>query len=161
MHTALAPLHAIFVMNTRLFAFCLEEMTDEIARSRVSPNTNHAYFLACHLVDARYFLGRMLGYTRSSPLADALESAQSIDDLAEPPPLSELLDVWQVLSDELGQHLTTLSDDALTAKAPQDFPLPDNRMLGAIAFLLQHESFHLGQMALLRKAAGLSPMRYS
>jgi hypothetical protein len=36
----------------------------------------------------------------------------------------------------------------------------DRTLLGALAFLAQHESYHVGQLALLRKYAGLPAMRY-
>jgi uncharacterized damage-inducible protein DinB len=34
-------------------------------------------------------------------------------------------------------------------------------MLGALTFLVQHDSYHIGQLALLRKHAGLPAMRYT
>jgi uncharacterized damage-inducible protein DinB len=33
-------------------------------------------------------------------------------------------------------------------------------VLGALTFLVQHDSYHLGQLSLLRKWAGLPAMRY-
>ena len=34
-------------------------------------------------------------------------------------------------------------------------------MLGALTFLVQHDSYHLGQLTFLRKLAGLPAMRYT
>ena len=38
--------------------------------------------------------------------------------------------------------------------------LSDTTFAGAITFLAQHESYHVGQLALLRKGLGLGPMSY-
>jgi uncharacterized damage-inducible protein DinB len=37
----------------------------------------------------------------------------------------------------------------------------DGSVLGAVAFLAQHESYHMGQLGLLRKALGYPPMSYT
>jgi hypothetical protein len=41
------------------------------------------------------------------------------------------------------------------------FPIGDATVLGLIAFMVQHDSYHIGQLALLRKHYGLPAMRYS
>lgn len=47
----------------------------------------------------------------------------------------------------------------LDEPAPQRYPGGDPSVLGALAFLVQHDSYHLGQLALLRRAHGLPAMR--
>lgn len=54
-----------------------------------------------------------------------------------------------------------ISDAELLEPSGQKFPNADRTRLGAVAFLLQHEAYHIGQVALLRKAFGLGPMRYT
>jgi uncharacterized damage-inducible protein DinB len=48
----------------------------------------------------------------------------------------------------------------LDAEAPYQFPISDPSVLGMTAFLVQHESYHIGQMAFLRKQLGLEAMAY-
>ncbi|HEX9723580.1 MAG TPA: hypothetical protein VGC53_04790 [Vicinamibacteria bacterium] len=44
----------------------------------------------------------------------------------------------------------------------QPFPIEDGKsLLGCITFLLEHEAFHIGQIALLRRYLGLGAMKYS
>ena len=41
------------------------------------------------------------------------------------------------------------------------FPLGDSTRLGLIAFLVQHDSYHLGQIAFLRRQLGKPAMSYA
>jgi hypothetical protein len=41
------------------------------------------------------------------------------------------------------------------------FPIEDASRLGLLAFLVQHDSYHIGQLSWLRKYAGLPAMKYS
>ena len=52
--------------------------------------------------------------------------------------------------------------DAATLKGPPPFrfSIADATLLGGIAFLTQHDSYHIGQLALLRKHWGLGAMSY-
>jgi uncharacterized damage-inducible protein DinB len=43
----------------------------------------------------------------------------------------------------------------------QALPGADGTVLGALAFLAQHESYHVGQVALLRRQLGLPAMSYA
>ena len=47
--------------------------------------------------------------------------------------------------------------ELLNESSPQRFPIADSTRLGAIAFLAQHESYHVGQLALLARQANGSP----
>jgi uncharacterized damage-inducible protein DinB len=51
---------------------------------------------------------------------------------------------------------------AVDSDAPvtTQFPMPNATVLGVLTFLVQHESYHIGQLALFRKCAGLPAMSY-
>ena len=40
-------------------------------------------------------------------------------------------------------------------------PLEDSSVLGLLGFMVQHDSYHVGQLSMLRKHAGLPAMSYS
>ena len=67
---------------------------------------------------------------------------------------------WREVSDVLVERFGELSDLELKERAPVEFPVGDGTVLGGIAFLLQHESFHIGQLAFLRKMLGHGSMSY-
>ena len=65
-----------------------------------------------------------------------------------------------------GEHasLLTFACSAVDLAAPAPWQAPgvdDKTMLGLLAFLAQHDSYHVGQMAILRKAVGLQAMSYN
>jgi len=156
-----APLAEILRLNTRLFRNCLDGLTEVQAHARPSPTTNSAAFVAAHVADARFFLLRVLGAADPpSPLARYLEGARSIEELERCPPLAETLAAWTEASHALRDRLAEITAAELDAEHPVRFPVADRTVLGALAFLAQHDSYHVGQLALLRKHAGLPAMRY-
>jgi len=160
MEPRLHALAEIFRLNRRLILNCFDGMSEEQSRHRAGGTTNSAQFLLAHLIDVRHFLLQALGGRAENPVAAALASAGGIDEVAELPPVAELLDGWSAISDALEDALESTSGSALDHPAAQRFPVEDATLLGEIAFLAQHESYHLGQIAMLRRVVGLPAMRY-
>ncbi len=160
MHPQIAPLCEIATLNSRLFLNALEEVTDEQARQRPAGVANSMVFVALHLLDARCYLARMLGAEASHPYEKELEAVQSIDEMQEFPALEDVRAAWREASSSLDRALRELTAERLIEKAPAEFPVEDRSTLGGVAFLLQHESFHIGQLALLRRQVGLGSMGY-
>lgn len=154
------PLDATLRLNTRLFLNCLDGLDDATGNARPNEHTNSIGFIAAHLVDARHLLARVLGIEAPPPYGGVLEMARSIDDVASVPTLAETRTVWRAISDRVAGGLARLESDALDAPAPQRYPIDDRSVLGAIAFLTQHDAYHIGQLALLRKFHGAPAMRY-
>jgi hypothetical protein len=71
----------------------------------------------------------------------------------------------------LEERFAALTEAELSARAPHQFPVADESVLGMIALMVQHDSYHVGQLALLsyhvgqlallRKHYGLAAMRYA
>ena len=147
-------------LNTRLFLNCLEGVDDELAARRPGPQTNGMGFLALHLLDARTHLGSVIGAEAGHPFAALLEGVRGIDELDRLPPLDEVRSAWERVSAAVADRLAELTEEEVLRPSPGDYPVEDATVLGAVAFLLQHDSYHVGQLALLRKHFGLGAMRY-
>jgi uncharacterized damage-inducible protein DinB len=160
MDPRLLPLAEIFRLNTRLLHNCLDGLTEEQARARPTAATNSAAFVAAHVADTRFAIVGWLGGTVENPLAADLAGARGIEDLPSLPPLDTIRAAWDAASAALALHLATVAPEALDGPSPQRFPGAGPTLLGALAFLAQHDSYHVGQLALLRKYAGLPAMRY-
>lgn len=163
MEPRVIPLHATLKLNTRLFLNCLDRVSDETARTRSDEKTNSIAYIALHMHDARHYLGKYLGTEEPNPFKEITEPAQSIDDITIYPSLAEMRTAWMEISLVLEQRLTELTDEEIDRLSPQDapvFPVDDKSILGGVAFLLQHEAFHIGQMALLRKQLGHPAMSW-
>lgn len=154
------PLHATLRLNTRLLLNCLDGLDDAVGDTRPNERTNSIGFIAAHLVDARHLLARVIGLDAAPPYGGALEAARGIEDVAVVPRLSDTRPVWREISARVEGALLQLGSDALDAPAPQRYPIDDRSVLGAIAFLMQHDGYHIGQLALIRKFLGAPAMRY-
>ncbi len=139
MTAAVTPFARLFALNTDLLLNATDDVTDDEAVRRVLPRTNTIAFLVAHLTDMRHYLASVAGHPTVNPLAPLLERAKSEDDVVAWPPLEMLRGQWTAV----GGHLAAL--------------LPS---LGGIAFAVEHESYHLGQIAMLRRGLGHPAMSY-
>jgi len=163
MDPRIAPLADILRMNTRLFRNCLDGLTDEQATVRPSGTTNNAAYVAVHVVEARSFLLKMLGGGQAGPIWPELEGARSVEQVKKWPPLTEIRDAWTRVSHALRDRLAVMTAAEIEARVESPFPLPvmDPSALGLLTFFVQHDSYHIGQLAMLRKHAGLPAMQYA
>ena len=160
MHPTLAPLADLFRLNTKLFRNSLASLDEVDATARPNEHTNSAAFIGGHLVETRAWMGRYLGLDTTSPFGGVLEHATSLDQIKVFPKLVEIRPEWEILSEAVSARLDQLTEDQLAGPGAPKFPGVAPTVLGGIAFLLQHESYHIGQLAYLRKYLGLPPMSY-
>ena len=162
MDPRIVPLSQILRLNTRLLRNCLAGMTDEAAGVRLSPATNNAAYIAAHCSDARFYLLRLVGVELANPLTPYMGKARSIDDIAQLPPLDVIRESWTTASHALRDRLAAMSPAEVDAEVPNAPPFPgsDKSVLSLLTFLVQHESYHIGQLAILRKYVGLPAPTY-
>jgi uncharacterized damage-inducible protein DinB len=161
MDQQIAPLAALFGLNTDLLLNCLDDVSDSEARECLAGGGNSLAFLAAHLTDTRHFLVSRLGIPLPNPLERYLAEARSISDVREWPPLAETRNAWLAVSDHLQRVLGVLTAAELSEPNVNRFPIGDSTRLGMIVFLAQHDSYHLGQMAFLRRQLGKPAMSYA
>lgn len=160
MHPSVAPLAAIFRLNTGLVLNCLTTLPDDLAQKRVGEKLNSIAFLVAHLTETRHYLATLLGQPLPSPFSSAFANARTIDEAGPLPPISQLAQYWDAIAAHLAVIVERI-DTPLLAQTGPALPGSDGTVLGNLAFLAQHESYHLGQIALLRRAHGLAAMSYS
>ena len=131
-------------------------MSDAHAAERVLPGTNSMAFVAAHVIDACFFAATILGGLVPNPLEATLGTVDRIEEVTSLPPPAELLAMWASVARRLEDALESDSAERLAAPSPRPFPVRDGSLLGGLAFLAQHESYHVGQLALVRKALGSS-----
>lgn len=160
MDSRIAPLAEILRLNTKLFRNCLEDLSDEQAAMRPSGATNNAAFVAAHLTNSRFYLLKVLGIEEPDPLAPYLDGRTSLDNLQTLPPITDIQAAWTKAAHLLRDRLDALTPADLDAPSTAKFPLFNGTLLGTLTFLVQHDSYHVGQLSLLRKYSGLPPMRF-
>ena len=160
MDIRVAPLAEILRLNTVLFRNCLDQLSDEQAAVRPTNGTNSAAFIAAHLASSRFYLLKTLGVQEPDPLASYLDGRKGIDDIAQLPSLREVDEAWTKGAHLLRDRLDALTAAEIDAPSSVPFPLANGTLLGTLTFLVQHDSYHIGQLSLLRKYCGLPAMRY-
>ncbi len=160
MDPRLIPLNELIVLNTWLLPNVLAGVDDELAQRRPQGGANNMSFIAAHIADARYMLASILGEDVKSPLDRSLDAVHHIDQVKVFPRLTEILAAWDSTSGLLRDRFAAATPAILDSEAPLSLPTEVNTVLAGATVLLQHESFHLGQMALLRRIFGLDAMSY-
>jgi uncharacterized damage-inducible protein DinB len=72
-----------------------------------------------------------------------------------------MIAAWEAISAHLAVIVERLDTPALAAPVRRTLPGGDGTLLGSLAFLVQHDSYHLGQVGLLRRQLGLPAMSYA
>lgn len=149
------PLLEIVKLDTRLFEKALGGLDRAALVRRPVENGNPMIWIAAHMAWARYGMASMLGEKPPFSLPEAFGRGSVVPEEAALPQAEQVLAAWRDISDVLTKRLADASEDQLAAPAPRSFPIADKSVLGGIAFLLYHEGYHIGQMALMRKSLGL------
>lgn len=160
MDPRIAPLAEILRLNTKLFNNCLNGLSEEQARERPAPAANSAAYVAAHLAESRFYLLGLMGAKRPSPLGDRV-GWKSLDEITDWPSLEETRAAFVEGGEALEQRLRAMTPAQADAPVDTQFPVETRTPLGLLAFLVQHDSYHLGQLSLLRKSCGLPAMSYS
>ena len=150
----------LFGLNADLVLNTLDGLSQEQATSPIVPGGNTIAFLVAHLIDSRHFLVTLLGHPLPNPVEASLAGARSLGEVGPLPAVAALRGGWVAVSRHLETVLASLDRVQLEQPCPQRLPGSDGTVDGAVAFLLQHDSYHLGQIALLRRQHGLPAMRY-
>jgi len=161
MDPRIGPLAGILKLNSRLFDNCLDGITEEQCHARPSETTNSAIFVAAHLTEGRFWGLTILGAERANPLEKKIGKWKGIDDITDWPSLAEIRAAWAEASTALSQRMAAITAAELNAPSGSQMPIEDSSVLGMIGFMIQHDSYHLGQLSMLRKHAGLPAMSYS
>ena len=156
-----------FALHTRLFNNVLEGVEESLAGKRMTEEVNHLQWIAGHLTNARYNYAPMIGLNDTFPYKELYmdptappPNNRAINASIKYPSLSEILKCWNDYSPAFVEAISKLSDVQLSAELPFGTPINDKTMLGFLGFLTSHESYHIGQMSIIRKYLGLGAMSY-
>jgi uncharacterized damage-inducible protein DinB len=150
----------LFALNADLLLNTLDGLSEEQANSAVVPEGNTIAFLVAHVTDSRHYLATLLGHPLPNPLEASLAGARSLAEVRTMPALATLRAAWVAVSRHLEAVLGSCDRARLEQPTAQRLPGSDGTLDGAVAFLLQHDSYHLGQIAMLRRHHGLPAMSY-
>ena len=159
MISTLKPLASIFSINSTLLLNAFKDVDEKIALKRPNKKTNSMMFILLHTIDARYFILQNIGVKIKNPFAKYVNWSNTINDIKDYPKLSRVLNDWKKLDGVLIEKFNRLTTKKIESKIEMDFP-GGNKILSMIAFMSEHEAYHVGQLAFIRKYLGLKSVTF-
>ena len=155
MHPSISAVRGILQVTTALFEKALGGLDRAALVRRTVPGGNPVIWIAGHMAASRFSMASLLGEPLASPLGPTFAKGAQVPGEADLPEAAQVLAVWRDVSPIVLDRLAQATAERLAAPYPRRLPLDDNSVLGAITFLTYHEGYHIGQLALIRKALGL------
>ena len=144
----------IFNVQSWLVGMTLDDFTAEDWCFRPH-GMNHALWILGHLLLERKELGNILGMEEEISDRDHLfEIGTEPEGVPDDLDGAALLEEYQAMHGRFIEHLGQLTEEDLAAETEAQFPETPQTWLGALQFLLMHESYHIGQLGALRVMAG-------
>ena len=158
MDARLQPVKNILDLNSALLRRALDGVDSDTWERRPNDQTNNLAFIACHALDARFYLMKLIGHERTNPWQSLFHASTDVASMKEYPPVYELVAEWEELHEATLRQLDELSAAELDADSAVSFPTADGSLLGGLSFLAFHEAYHVGQLGFVRKYVGLDPV---
>jgi uncharacterized damage-inducible protein DinB len=134
----------------------VEDLSPDEWVKRPSDICNHVAWIVGHIIWARTaVVGRLGGEKWSAPWLGLFARGTKLEEGAAYPSSNTLLDAWKEVGSVLGQALENVSDEAVgCAVTPPGPPSADGKISGQIRFLAWHETYHVGQVSIVRTLLG-------
>ncbi len=148
--------------HNTLFKNVLEGIKPKHTHIRMNGLTNHLSWIAGNLTATRFNLGNCIGIELEQTFPEFFEGHKSIIPDVQYPSLEEIIADWDRITPVLEKRLKEITLEQLAAPSPLYTPrtIGQNNLLGTIIFLIDRESYAIGQIALIRKAFGYEAMKY-
>ncbi len=101
-----------------------------------------------------------LGKPEKNPYDELFTNFKAYSSLLSYPSVEEIKMQWGRVSKLLEEALHAATDEQLQAESPLKSPIGESSNGGTFAFLVQHESYDIGQMAFLKKFLTSEAMKY-
>lgn len=152
-----APLALIFGANTTLCVKAFEGVSDAHLWLRPAPDSNPFLWIVGHVVGTRAVMLGLLGDPLETGWGQTFGRGAALDaDAGTYPSKDEILRVHAEAAARIEGRFARLTADDLAREAaagPKPFGV---KTLGEqLGFFALHDSYHVGQLAYIRKALGL------
>jgi uncharacterized protein YndB with AHSA1/START domain len=153
-HLAVAPLALIFTINDSLASRSFEKVAPDDLWRRPTDRSNPMLWILGHMISTRAQIPKMFGDSLDTGWGNLFARGASLGSVAGYPSH----EVMRAMSNEVNGRLyatlggltdADLSRPALRAPTPAIATIADQ-----IAFLVMHDTYHVGQLAYARKALG-------
>ena len=152
-YTATAPVAMIFSFNEYFVPQALENLTQEELWRAPTSHNNSILWVAGHIAQTRATVVQLLGGRFETGWGNLFDRGAKVGDAKEYPSGSEIARIMREVSSELRSALANLKDERLAG--PASLSIPGIKTFGdELAFFALHDSYHVGQLAYIRKSLG-------
>lgn len=141
-------------VGSRLFHAAVNGLSYEEVHRRAGLTAGSMLWIAGHVLVYRSRMLQAAGLTFDCPWVSLFSRGATLLSPAEYPDMDEIVRFFDDLTARLNTAIGSLDESALERETEIRTPVPDRTTRGVIAFLIYHEAYHVGQMALIRKILG-------
>jgi hypothetical protein len=143
----------IFSFNDNFLLRALDGLTQEELWRAPTIHNNPMLWVAGHIAQTRATVVRMLGEHFETGWGNFFDRGTKVEDAKQYPSGAEVARITSEVSSRLRTALTTLKDERLSG--PASLHIPGIKTFGdELAFFALHDSYHVGQLAYIRKSLG-------
>lgn len=148
-----APIAMIFAFNDRFVVPALDGLTQQELWRALTPHNNPLLWIVGHVVQTRATVLGMLGEHVDTGWGKLFDRGARIGDPGQYPSGSEVAKAMGEITPRLHAALARLGPEQLNR--PASLPIPGiTTLTDELAFFALHESYHVGQLAYVRKGLG-------
>ena len=151
-----APIAMIFAINDDFVLQALDGLTDEQLWTAPTNHNNAMLWIAGHVVQTRAMILQILGEavdTGWGQLFNRGAQAATVKEANRYPSRKEIEAMMRELIPRLRTKLASLDDKQLAGPGTMQLPFAKT-VADELAFFALHDSYHVGQMAFVRKGLG-------
>jgi uncharacterized damage-inducible protein DinB len=149
-----APLAMIFAINNDLMSRALEGLAPHELWHRPTENNNPILWVAGHAVQTRTSVLRMLGEPFDTGWGDVFSRGSALHEQAAYPSREQIQEVAREVNRRLAARLAALDESQLSKPAGGPARPGAKTVADQIGFFALHDSYHVGQLAYIRKGLG-------
>jgi uncharacterized damage-inducible protein DinB len=150
---------SIYKTNSTLLINSFAKVTEADSLKRPNKKTNSMIFIALHVLDARCFILTQIGLKTINPFGKYVDWAKTIDEIITYPKLKKVLSEWKRIDRILVDELSRINFRKLNSDQQFEFP-GGKKIINMLAFLAEHEAYHVGQISFIRKFLGYPATSY-
>lgn len=159
MKNGIEHLISIYITNSKLLINSFAKVTEADSLKRPNRKTNSMIFIALHILDARCFILTQIGFSTKNPFGKYVDWAKTIDEIITYPKLKKVLSEWKRIDRILVEELSRINSRKLNSDQQFEFP-GGKKIINMLAFLAEHEAYHVGQISFIRKYLGYPATSY-
>lgn len=149
----------LYDMQTTFFLSVIEGLSDKDTHNRLHTKANHIAWLTGSLVEQRFEIANMLGYSSKQSAHELFKNNQGIQDGITYPTLDAFIKDWEIISPVLRDILVNVTDEKLE-ESFEMMPGMTMTYYELITFIIYREANCIGQIALWRRLLGYDAMKY-